>query len=119
MVSGSTQSRIHQMKRTHHPQARNLSRLPFGKLPLTSTRNMAKILTKSEVAKYLQISERKIDYLRQAGQLLCVKIGRNVRFRLEDVEEFVRNGLTVSTETKSPQTVSEPMGECRFQAHQN
>jgi len=80
---------------------------------------MNTILTKSEVAKYLQVSERKIDYLRQAGQLLCVKIGRSVRFRLEDVEEFVRNGLTVSTETKSPQAIAEPMGECRFQARQN
>ena len=80
---------------------------------------MAKILTKNEVAKYLQVSERKIDYLRQAGKLPCFKIGRIVRFRSEDIEEFVRNGLTVPTETKSPQAISEPMGECRFQVHQN
>jgi len=107
------------MKRTHHPQARNLSRLSFGKLLLTSTETMAEILTKNEVAKYLQVSERKIDYLRQAGKLPCSKIGRSVRFRLQDVEEFVKEHLIVSTETKSPQAIAEPMGECRFQARQN
>jgi len=63
---------------------------------------MSTILTKNEVAKYLQISERQIDYLRQAGELPYVKIGRSVRFRLEDVEEFLKRRLTVSTETKSP-----------------
>ena len=65
-------------------------------------RTMSTILTKNEVAKYLQISERQIDYLRQAGELPYVKIGRSVRFRLEDVEEFLKRRLTVSTETKSP-----------------
>jgi len=64
---------------------------------------MNTIMNKSEVAKLLQISERKIDYLRQAGELQCVKIGRIVRFRLEDVERFLKKRLTVSTEeTKNP-----------------
>jgi len=80
---------------------------------------MDKILTKSEVAKYLQISERKLDYLRQAGELPCIKIGRSVRFRLEDVEAFLENRLTVSTETKSPLAFTEPMGECRFRHSNN
>ena len=76
---------------------------------------MSTLLTKSEVAKHLKISERKVDYLRQEGQLQCVKIGRSIRFRLEDVEAFLENRLTVSTATKCPQALTEPMGECRFQ----
>jgi len=54
-------------------------------------------LLKKEVAEYLRISERQVDYYRQAGELPCVKLGRSVRFRLEVVEKFL-DRLTVSTE---------------------
>jgi len=57
---------------------------------------MGKFMLKKEVADYLRISERQVDYYRQSGKLSCVKLGRSVRFRLEDVEAFL-NRLTVST----------------------
>ena len=62
---------------------------------------MDTMLDKKDVAKLLKISERKIDYLRQNGELLWVKMGRSVRFRLEDVQDFVKKQLVVSTETKA------------------
>jgi excisionase family DNA binding protein len=61
---------------------------------------MSAIMTKKEVAEFLKISERQIDYLRQAGKLACVKFGRSVRFRQEDVEDSVqRQRVTVPAET--------------------
>ena len=63
---------------------------------------MNAVLSKQEAAKFLKISERKIDYLRQAGELLWFSIGRCVRFRLEDIEEFARKRLAVATEKKNP-----------------
>jgi excisionase family DNA binding protein len=60
-------------------------------------------MKKKEVAETLQISERQVDYLRQAGDLPCIKIGRSVRFRSEDVEQLL-NRLVVSTENTTPST---------------
>jgi len=58
---------------------------------------MERLLLKKEVAEYLRISERQVDYYRQTGVLSCVKLGRSVRFRPEVVGELL-NRLTVSTE---------------------
>jgi excisionase family DNA binding protein len=63
-------------------------------------------MNKSQVAEFLQISERQIDYLRQDGELVCVKIGRSVRFRQEDVEDFLQRRVTVPAETNQKGGVS-------------
>jgi excisionase family DNA binding protein len=66
------------------------------------------IMNKSQVAAYLKISVRQIDYLCQSGKLVCVKIGRTVRFRIEDVEDFLQRQrrVTVPAETNPKGGVS-------------
>jgi excisionase family DNA binding protein len=63
-------------------------------------------MDKNEVAKLLKISVRQIDYLRQSGELACVKIGRSVRFRSEDVENFLQRRVTVPVEKNQKGGVS-------------
>lgn len=63
---------------------------------------MSAIFDKKKAADYLGISERTIDYLREAGKLACFKIGRLVRFRLEDLEEFAKRQVSVAMEKKNP-----------------
>jgi len=63
------------------------------------------IMNKKEVAKLLQFSERKIDYLRQDGKLPYIKIGRCVRFRLEDIQDFLQKQLVVPAETTTTKGV--------------
>jgi len=67
---------------------------------------MDSVMDKNEVAKLLKISVRQIDYLRQAGELACVKIGRSVRFRSEDVENFLQRRVTVPVEKNQKGGVS-------------
>jgi excisionase family DNA binding protein len=65
-------------------------------------------MNKKEVAEFLKISERQVDYLRQAGKLAWVTIGRSVRFRLEDVDDFLQRQrrVTVPAETNQKGGVS-------------
>jgi excisionase family DNA binding protein len=64
---------------------------------------MTTILDKKGAAQYLDISERTIDNLRAAGKLACSKIGRLVKFRIEDLDDFVqKQTVPVAIETKNP-----------------
>jgi|SaaInlStandDraft_1057018.scaffolds.fasta_scaffold31462_3 excisionase family DNA binding protein len=49
-----------------------------------------KILTKRGLSEYLGISSGKIDLMMKSG-LVYVKFGRNVRFDMEDVNEYMNN----------------------------
>ena len=46
------------------------------------------LMTTDEVAKYLHVSKRHIPELRKQG-LVSIKLGRSIRFRLDDVEAFL------------------------------
>jgi predicted DNA-binding transcriptional regulator AlpA len=61
------------------------------------------VLNKNQVAELLQISERQVDYLRQTGKLAWVKIERSVRFRLEDVEDYVQRQRRVTAPVETNQ----------------
>jgi excisionase family DNA binding protein len=61
------------------------------------------VMKKKQVAEFLQVSERTIDYLRQAGELVCVKIGRSVRFRLEDVDDYLQRQRRVTAPVETNQ----------------
>ena len=63
---------------------------------------MDKVMNKKEVADRMQISIRQVDYLREKDRLPCVKIGRSVRFRSEDVERYLMERLVVPMEKKNP-----------------
>jgi excisionase family DNA binding protein len=48
------------------------------------------LLTTQEVAKWLNQSPRKVWALKASGDLPHIKIGSSVRFKVDDVEEFIR-----------------------------
>ena len=50
---------------------------------------MDEILTIPQVAKYLQISKAKIYYLVQRKQISHIKIGRNVRIKVVDLNKWL------------------------------
>jgi excisionase family DNA binding protein len=52
---------------------------------------MDKILTVPEVATYLQMSRSKVYYLIQRKELPHIKIGRNVRIRQSDLEQWLNS----------------------------
>lgn len=46
-------------------------------------------LTKKQTANELQIGQSKLDQLRTTGELKFVKVGRQIRFRLTDLADFL------------------------------
>jgi excisionase family DNA binding protein len=56
---------------------------------LESTTNDVHMLNREEAARFLLISTRNLDYLREAGKLPFVRIGRRVGFLRHDLERFV------------------------------
>ena len=46
-------------------------------------------LTKLQASQELQIGQSKIDQLRASGELKFIKVGRQIRFRLTDLAEFL------------------------------
>ena len=58
------------------------------------------LLTEREAAKFLRVSQRTVFSLREAGKLVCVKIGRSVRYRLAELERFIRDSETSTKEAR-------------------
>ncbi len=58
------------------------------------------LLTEREAAKFLRVSQRTVFSLRGAGKLVCVKIGRSVRYRLAELERFIRDSETSTKEAR-------------------
>ena len=56
---------------------------------MTEKQNQKKLISKKEVAERLSLSQRTIERLAHRGSLTSVKIGRSVRFKLEEIEEVV------------------------------
>jgi len=51
-----------------------------------------RLLTRDEVAERLRIKPGAVDYLRRRRALACVRLSpQMVRYRAEDVEEFIRH----------------------------
>ncbi len=50
-------------------------------------------LTGTEVAQRLRISRAKVYWMIQRGEIPSVKMGRNVRVRQRDMEEYIRRCL--------------------------
>jgi excisionase family DNA binding protein len=50
-----------------------------------------KLLTRGEVAELLSVSIRTIARFYLSGDLPYIKVGNQVRFRLSDVEAFLKN----------------------------
>ena len=54
------------------------------------------ILTVSEVAKYLRINPQTVYRKAKTGELPAVRIGRAIRFRRTELEEWLNKGLAVT-----------------------
>src|SRR5262249_9014231 len=69
---------------------------PAGIRPMTQ-----KLLTRAAVAQLLGISLRSVDRLRERGLLPGLKVLTSVRFREQDVQEFI-NGRPEGDKQNSP-----------------
>lgn len=54
---------------------------------------MKPLLLASEVAELLRVSERTVRYWAKDGLLPCVYLCREIRFRHEDIEKAMREGI--------------------------
>lgn len=61
-----------------------------------SADNPADLLTRSEVARYLRVSDRTVSRLIRGGQLPAVRIGRAVRIRQSDLLEMLNGKPSIS-----------------------
>jgi hypothetical protein len=59
--------------------------------------NRAVLLSREQAARFLLISIRNLDYLREARRLPFVQIGRRVCFLRHDLELFIQNRRVEST----------------------
>jgi excisionase family DNA binding protein len=57
--------------------------------------SIGKLLKANEVAELLSVSRSFAYALMQTGQLPTVRLGRSVRVRPEDLEEFIQLNLTI------------------------
>ena len=57
--------------------------------PQVSADNPADLLTRTEVARYLRVSDRTVSRLIRTGQLPASRIGRAVRIRRSDLLEML------------------------------
>lgn len=48
-------------------------------------------LTRAEAARYLRVSVRTLDRMADAGEVTRYRLGRNVRFRLDELEQLPRS----------------------------
>lgn len=50
----------------------------------------SRLMTARDAQRYLAISPRKLWELTNCGELQCVRIGRSVRYTLDDLETFIQ-----------------------------
>lgn len=64
------------------------------------------LLTEREVADILRISIRNVRYIRAAGDLAYVRVGRQVRYRRSDVIAFIERNVCSEMPAVTSHTVS-------------
>jgi excisionase family DNA binding protein len=64
---------------------------------LESSTDGALMLSRDQAARFLLISTRNLDYLRESGRLPFVRIGRRIGFIRQDLEQFVQERRVGST----------------------
>lgn len=72
---------------------------------------MSPLLTETQAAEFLQMSERSVRKVRQAGALRFVQIGRLIRYRIDDIQGFIENCVVVNENTAT--TRSSPRASSR------
>jgi len=62
-------------------------------LDVEDDRAVRPMLTKDATAAYLAVSTRTLDRLVQAGDLRAYRIGGHRRFRIDDVDSFIKSRM--------------------------
>jgi excisionase family DNA binding protein len=75
---------------------------------MSSDGTITKHLTAEDLAQRLGISRSDIYEQVKRGTLPCLKIGRRVRFRLQDVERWEASHLQTTPQAKPTGTRTEP-----------
>ena len=65
---------------------------------MKNTIETTRLMTVKEAAKYLCISERKLWSMTQAGEIPCVRLGRAVRYDLNDLDSFIQKAKGIFVE---------------------
>lgn len=52
-----------------------------------------RLLTANEVARILNVGDRTLREKAIAGEIPCIRLGRNVRFRPADIRKIIAEGL--------------------------
>jgi excisionase family DNA binding protein len=60
---------------------------------MISTQNEKMLLTPRETAKALSICEKTLYALTKSGELRAIKIGRSVRYSVDDINNWIRKSL--------------------------
>ena len=76
---------------------------------------MDEIMTVPQVATYLKLSKSKVYYLVQTGQIRHIRIGRSVRIRETDIQEWIMDQMTHDAPGIGPQTGAEAHSKIRRQ----
>jgi excisionase family DNA binding protein len=58
---------------------------------------MDEILTVPQMARYLKLSKSKLYYLVQAGRIRHIRIGRSVRIRVVDMQQWIADQMSDGT----------------------
>ena len=65
---------------------------------MNSTIKTTRLMTSKEAAVYLAISERKLWSMTQTGEIPAVRLGRAVRYDLNDLDSFIQKAKGVLVE---------------------
>ncbi len=69
------------------------------KQPDTIPLEPGQLLTAEEVAHFLQISRSLVFRLVQRGDLPALRVGHLLRFRMQDVQQYIRNRALIPAKT--------------------
>ena len=67
---------------------------------------MNDVLTVSEVAEYLRVNPQTVYRKAKAGELPAVRIGRAIRFRREELEEWIKVIARSGATKQSPDEIA-------------
>ena len=69
----------------------NITQTTASKPEVSEARDPQRLLKADEVAQLLNISQSQIYALMQHGEIPCVRIGRAVRVRPQDLEDYIES----------------------------
>jgi excisionase family DNA binding protein len=72
---------------------RRTSEQPEALLEINDDRAIQPMLTRDATAAYLAVSTRTLDRLVQAGDLHAYRIGGHRRFRIADVDSYIKSRM--------------------------